>query len=209
MSVISRVALRFIIDGATTDIPDVVTTFHVKYEPSGSPDAGDIGDLLSAVEEDWWPTANDHFSNKIELADLTYSQVDPLPAPISTVEPVGVDGAVDQAIMTPQDSIVFSWRTPLAGKSYRGRSYMPPPDRSRVGNDGLIDATSLGQFADDAVLLVDAVNGAGLGNVWTFGVWSRKLEVFTPVTSVKVGNRVDTMRSRAVATETYVTRTPA
>lgn len=209
MSVVGRVSMRFSIDGATSDIPDVITTFHAEYTPSGTPDQGDIDDLLAAVETGWWGTAKARWTDDIRLEDLTYAQIDPLPGPVPTVAVVGVDGTIDDAPMTPQDSVVFSWRTATAGKSFRGRSYMPPPARSQVGIDGLLDSGSQGNLADAAVLLVDTVNGAGALNVWRFGVWSRKLELITYVTSVQVGNTVDTMRSRRLQPETYVTRTPA
>lgn len=104
-----------------------------------------------------------------------------------------------------QTCVVVSLRTTLAGRSYRGRMYLPAT-AAILNQFALI--TEQGVLATEWAGLLSGVNAltlSGGGNP-TVSVVSQTLTTSTPVSSVKVGNRPDVQRRRANGVaETYAT----
>lgn len=97
----------------------------------------------------------------------------------------------------PQVCVVASLRSNVAGRSGRGRTYVPYRGQ-QIGTDGSI--SSAGQTAIAAYVngIVSAVGTSlaaqSLNAAWV--IWSPKLGNSVPVASVLVGNQCDTIRHR-------------
>lgn len=91
-----------------------------------------------------------------------------------------------------QVAAVVSWRTGVAGKSFRGRSYIAGWNEAGNSATGRIDAAVVTDLKDAAENLVAALQAVDTPLV----IYSRKLDVATPVTSVQVDNRWDIQRRR-------------
>lgn len=90
-----------------------------------------------------------------------------------------------------QVATVVSLRTGLAGRSFRGRMYLPLNGLSLDANAQL-SSSSIGLVADAAKDLVDDINAGGLEVV----VMSATQTLTTPVTSIIVDSILDTQRRR-------------
>lgn len=90
------------------------------------------------------------------------------------------------------------------GAPYRGRFYLPPGPVSLVGADGKLSSTARTQTNSWAGEWLNAMRAAGASPC----VWSRKDGVLSPVTQSRVGDRVDTMRTRRnKGVESYLAQT--
>lgn len=84
-----------------------------------------------------------------------------------------------------QLAAIVTFRTPYAGRSYRGRVYMPGISESNA----LMAGPGAGPQADLYTVFNGMVGIYGQGGSdpdWTWGVYSKKLNVFTPISSVVV-----------------------
>jgi len=89
------------------------------------------------------------------------------------------------------------------GIPYRGRFYLPPPAQI-----GLANATGLLQSQNVWADFAKAFFLAMIANSYLPAVWSRKDASMNIITQLRVGDRVDTIRTRRnELAETYVTRT--
>jgi len=121
----------------------------------------------------------------------------------------GTGGATPK--LTPQASIVASLYTDLVGRRYRGRIYWPA-DGITLTNDWKVPDTSPAiqdNYLNSTVAMIDTLNTLMSGfSPASAGVCiiASSYGVNTPVTSVKVGNVVDTQRRRrAQLVEEYMT----
>jgi len=104
-------------------------------------------------------------------------------------------------------AVVLSLRTSTPGASFRGRCYWPA---SGIGVNSSGRHGSAGTMsADFAQLTTDIATAAGLAagvDPFQLCVFSRTLDVVTPVTSIRCGDVPDTQRRRRDAlAETYET----
>lgn len=92
-----------------------------------------------------------------------------------------------------QCAVVISLRTALAGRSHRGRMYMPATGAS-LQLDGQLISTVVDElaagWAHAFLQLMD-------GTVHNVGIVSDVQSTYTPIFSVKVDSKIDTMRSRS------------
>lgn len=106
---------------------------------------------------------------------------------------VGV-GAPTQA---PQVCVVASLRTNLAGRSFRGRVYVPYRS-GNISSSGVVNSTGQTAVANYVQAVVSAVASAltaqSLTASWV--VWSPKNSTGTPIVAILVGNQCDTIRHR-------------
>jgi len=112
----------------------------------------------------------------------------------STSASVAGQGGMD---LPPQATVVVSLQTSLRGARYRGRMYLPA-----IGADMNTDlkwggtATPTGVAAEFAAFF-EFVNTAALAySAGSVGVYSAAADVVTQVTSVRVGDVMDTQRRR-------------
>lgn len=97
----------------------------------------------------------------------------------------------------PQVCIVASLRTNQAGRSYRGRLYVPYR-ALRIESTGLVEPQGQQVAANFANGMKNTVLSAcaAVGITASWVVWSPTLKVGTPITSILVGNQCDTQRRR-------------
>lgn len=97
----------------------------------------------------------------------------------------------------PQVALVVTLRSELAGRSHRGRVYLPPISFDRSGVDGEIDQAFCDDVAEGFGLLHTAVGAAVAGVVDMVPcIVSRKLGSTTQIVQWTCGNRIDTQRRR-------------
>jgi len=105
-----------------------------------------------------------------------------------------------------QVACVVSWRTGLAGRRRRGRTYMPPAAEEDL-NAGRWIAGYVAGVTNFGNGMVTGMATATIGHAsWLFGVWSVPQTVpppdpptlFTPITSFIIDPVPGTMRSRRV-----------
>jgi hypothetical protein len=107
------------------------------------------------------------------------------------------------ALLPAQNSVAVSLTagTKPNGTPYKGRFYLPPCTSTALAAGGLLQTTTRSSYNQWASGWLNALKAAGV----TPGVWSRKFATVTPVGIVRVGDRVDTIRSRRnKGTENYV-----
>lgn len=97
-------------------------------------------------------------------------------------------------------ALVASLETGRAGRSYRGRSYLPGIDATALNANGQVDTTVQGELAVAFADLMSSINIATSGGFpdhhATLGVLSLVQSVISPITSIKVGNVMDSQRRR-------------
>jgi heme exporter protein D len=79
------------------------------------------------------------------------------------------------------------------GTPFKGRFYLPPLSTAVLGADGTLDTLATSALADAMKAWLDALSAGG----YVPAVWSRTVaSLQAPVVSIRVGNKVDTIRSR-------------
>lgn len=113
-------------------------------------------------------------------------------------EPVGETGAQAGQSIAPQLAQVISWKTGLIGDSFNGRTFFPSTveDFTNAGNIAPAQLENLQAVAENFLQFGDGVTTT----LWTLGVYSKKLDVFTPATNGVVRRSLKTMRHRASTT---------
>lgn len=105
-----------------------------------------------------------------------------------------------------QVAVVVTTKTLKAGRSYRGRFYLPAPAVSVCNNHGQISDDLLQIIGNAARNWIVGFQGLDLGQ--NAGVWSSKLKTLTLIDRITVDSRFDTQRRRAASSsignsETY------
>lgn len=105
--------------------------------------------------------------------------------------------AQTNAVATPlpgQLALCLSWRTALAGKRYRGRTFLGPLNVA-VNASGAVVAGAITAVNNAAAVLVPAVKPRTTG-AWGLVVHSAAVPTDTPITLGTIDTRMDTVRSR-------------
>lgn len=189
----------------------------------GTIDSGTIGEIFShslgiessaspaavaqALHDEWvtlWGTAatglGTFFTPQIEYTEATAAQVlDPMvpdlgAAAHSAFTPPLAGRAVGD-MLPSQCAVAISLTagTRPDGRPFRGRFYLPNPHEEALDLDGLLPTATTSNLATMFKDFFDRLNAAG----HYVSVWSRTTEdLVNPVSLVRVGNRVDTIRSR-------------
>ena len=111
--------------------------------------------------------------------------------------PTPVAGLVSGEALPLQTAPIITWRTGLAGRSRRGRTYLPPTGESQQNGGVLLTSFTnlMDDFADFATVLNPlAVNP--LIATWQLGVWSATYGYFNPVKSHISRSTIVTQRRR-------------
>lgn len=107
-----------------------------------------------------------------------------------------VPGGQGGDIMAQQTCPLISWRTGQAGRSFRGRSYLPVTSEVNLDNGFFVPSyvTVMEAFGTEAVNLAGSPTHA----TWQMVIWSRVLSSGTDVTSFIARNIPATQRSRRI-----------
>lgn len=128
------------------------------------------------------------------IAGLTENTIPKVTDEYSTGFPlVGTNVATEP--LPQMDAAIVSWRTGYAGRSYRGRSYLPAFCEGAQTQGYLVagTVTALTGYLDTFLALYGV---GGTDTNWQLGIWSDKLAVFTPVTSYLLRSTMGTQRRR-------------
>lgn len=170
-----------------------VITLHVRMKSPGGTFAGaaeyiktNLLTLLKGYQSNSfsWTGINGNSVNLTPPQSLSYSTGFPL---------VGAENVSDA--MPLQIACVTKLQTAYAGRSYRGRVYIPGMSEGHCAGSQFSVAmqNAYQTYWDD---LVAALGSGGSSTDYELGVYSRKLSVFTPVTSAVVRRAAYTQRRR-------------
>lgn len=166
----------------------------------GTPAVNLAASTFQAAIGTWMATSSAKISAAAKLDFIKFNDINPVTGryvlPISD-EILQNDMATGVLAPGPgQNSIVVSTRTTLQrGRAHAGRWYPPTGGVPIVALDGRISAADAAGMAGAARTLVNAINTAlaGQGQVVVFSKVGQSVQ---PVTAIRVGRVVDTMRSR-------------
>jgi hypothetical protein len=123
-----------------------------------------------------------------------------------TILAVDVAGGAGSPVHAPQISLAISLATALRGPRGRGRFYLPAPAVPFQTTNGLIPDASRDGVQTAAAAFISALNAATDGGTV---VVASSFGTNSPVTGVRVGRVLDTIRSRRRSVpETYDPPTP-
>lgn len=185
---IVRLSIESLFNGETT----VVNVFHYRQETELILDTP-AEDVIQAWVGGAQPTYLAAISEGNVLQVARAVQLTGAPLTIAEVELTG-SGTRAGTGLTPQSSPCISWRTGIAGRRNRGRTYMPPVPQTD-NNAGVIGAglvAALQDFVDDAILIGDGITTAD----WQLVVWSSITLAGVEVTEGRVPAIFNTQRRR-------------
>ena len=159
--------------------------------------AEDVADAISPNPGPWGTMANGVGVN-VQVDAVEVYAYGPGSGPavakgLDAVSPARVFTGTTSA--PPQTAAVITLLTGTPGRSYRGRVYWP--QLAPLISSSLVSSTAKG-LGSGFVSLNTAIELAlSVFGTWSLGVHSPKLDVVTPVTSVRCGDVLDTQRRRA------------
>lgn len=130
-----------------------------------------------------------------KIVGLTRNLTPPVSGEYATGFPLTGSGGVDE--LPHQVGLVVTHKTAYAGRSYRGRHYIPGMDESKA-TAGLFTSTAVNAIQTYYDDLVAALGAAGSNADYQWVVWSDKLSIATPVTQAIVRNNPGVVRRRRV-----------
>lgn len=142
------------------------------------------------------------FDDGIEWVDVLVNQIpDGGGVVIDSQVSAAAEAGTSVGGSTPnQCAIVVSKVTGFAGSRNRGRMFLPPPGVTSLETNGRLDAGALTGLAAGLTAWKNSLIGDG----WTPCVVSESSDANVIITTLRVGDVVDTMRSRRNAlAETY------
>jgi len=187
--------VRITVVNEDTGLNDFVNTF--TYIQTQEPSLGK-GDLEAAVLG-WmnviYPLYADCLSDAIGLKECK-ARFLPLSPEQHLFLGTGEKGTQTGDPIPNQVAPIVSWRTSLIGRSYRGRTYLPPCSESQSSGPNLTGAqlVLMSTFATAAISFTDTANGNG---AWRLAIWSEKMQdVSANVESFIVPSAPGTQRKR-------------
>lgn len=186
--------------GFTWASQNVQTILHFLH--ATPPSVADMLALGTYLGTTYWNTFLSSCSTNIALQQVVVTDLTTNISPSAIYTPAApVPGTGASSSVSLNDAWVFSKRTALRGRNYRGRLYMPGITSGVQTGAGTGDLTTLAGIASS---MVSRLITSMLAN-WTFGVLSnwlgniiRPSGVFTPVTAISVNNVLDSQRRRLI-----------
>lgn len=187
-----------------------VMTFHCGL--FGAPVPTDAtADAVRAVAVSWWDTGvsgegalKANCNALCVLNRVTTQVIQPTPAGTVRETLVTIPGTAPGGNgLPPQLAAVISLRTVFAGRSFRGRMYLPGLDETFADSGGTMASATAQAIADSAEGFRRALEDIELG-AGALVVFSRKNNTFASVAAIRVGTRLDTQRRRKIRETTYV-----
>lgn len=172
-----------------------VNTFHFRQENELAVDEPGK-DLVDAFENFALPSYRAMVTSIARIVQYSvYGITDPLY--VYEDSPLPAAGLVSGEALPLQTSPIITWRTGLAGRSRRGRTYLPPTGESQQ-NGGVLLASFLDLMDDfaDNVKVLNALAVNPLYSTWQLGVWSATYQYFNPVNSHISRQTIVTQRRR-------------
>jgi hypothetical protein len=167
--------------------------YNIFHIDSSSDTAGSSSAAVAALNT-FYTTLKFAYRN-LSTMIVGYKVIDRSTVPWSfvPVTPLSVTGTGAGGPFAPQLAAVITWRTPLVGKSYRGRTFLGPFDASASGG-ALWLASVATAMTTASNALIAASNAAA---TWKLSIYSAKHNTLSHVSSSAASQNMRTMRSRA------------
>lgn len=152
--------------------------------------AADAGTAMFAATD-----FDDTFYTGITWVDILVNQIpDGGVGPVIDSQVIAfADAGAGTGASTPnQCAIVVSKQTGFAGSRNRGRMYLPPPGTSSLTSAGRLSATALTGLSNGITAWKNSLVGDGFTPVLV----SPSQNANVVITTLRIGNVIDTMRSR-------------
>jgi hypothetical protein len=158
-------------DAARGDV--LVTTFGFKALTSGATRAGLASAFKTALVKNTSGGLLSATSTLISSGRLTVRDILPGTGVEEELAYTAVAGTLASDMLPPQVAPLVSWRTSLAGRSFRGRTYMPPATEDAQVN-GFASAGLQSGYALLVTNMLAVFGPAGSNPDWQFVVISRR-----------------------------------
>lgn len=162
----------------------------IRHLEFGAPITANDILIPGPVVEDWWDVdagpvtaAKTAFVSALTLTDVTTTQLTGGP-PLQAVWSVGITGTQPGDAPPNESSVVSTWYTGFPGRSFRGRSFWPGYAPTNLSSNGTLDDAATVVYQDKFDRLNDALNAIAGDSAANHCVYSRLLDVMTPITSV-------------------------
>lgn len=155
------------------------------------PEPFDALATAASIRAVWESTVMPFLTNNVILTEVQVTDYS-APGGATGAASSGVAGSSTSSALPPNCTIALSWRTGLAGRSYRGRTYLPGIGEDKVSSGGVIDSSFVTSLLGMGTALIAAMASEDAVMV----VASRKLGSGQTITSCIVDPTVDTQRRR-------------
>lgn len=183
---------------ASATVGEIFTHSH-GVQSAGTPQA-----ISEAMRTHWttaWGVLSSFFGDEITYDETTCAQViDPMVPDLGAAwhtpfsPPLAGTGLAGN-ILPSQNAIAVSLTAGNRpdGRPFKGRFYLPTPHQDVIDANGMLSSAQTLSIANGIKGYMDAMNAAG----HVVSVWSRTTEdLVGTVATVRVGNKIDTIRSR-------------
>lgn len=172
-----------------------VNVLHYDIGPSAPVTQAEATSLAATIGAAFSANHDTYVSNTVSLNRLTLRDIRTANLPEFSAT-IGVAGASAAIPLPLQTSLVVTLRTAYAGRSYRGRIYLPGFTSGAQDTDSTASAACVSA----AQAFANAIAGPTVnGTEWNLGVASFTLGDITPVTAAVVrDDQWDTQRRRAI-----------
>jgi hypothetical protein len=149
---------------------------------------------LGAMLEDFYLGVFSYMATPITLNfSGIWQGVGPDQGEVLETAPWNVADGGTRAPLPPAIAQVVTWRTALASRSGRGRTFLGPMAAGTLQNNGTPTEESRAAIQTAATALIAASDGLGDG---AFGVWSSTDQIFRDFRTASVPNEYAVLRSR-------------
>lgn len=173
-------------------IPNGTEASVIRHIDNGGVALDNVNQLaIAQAAVDWWDTVGAggfqpiaQFAVGTVLQEVVLTQMAGVP-PTELSVSSGVAGAAAGDAPPPESALVSTWRTISPGRSFRGRSFWPGYAWASLDSTGLLAAGNVPFWQGIMENLINDINNAG-GATQQFAVYSKTLDVMTPITGVTV-----------------------
>lgn len=160
--------------------------YEVVWHMRGQ-DPSSTGSGLAAVAASFWPNIRTITPTDVTMLSVQVQELTPFPLLVNETT-INANGAASEGVISnAQEAAIVTWRTPLAGKRYRGRSYFPIPQGATLPQT--IKASWITALSTMAGLVLTTF-ADGAGNEAVMGVYSRAIGGGGPVYNVSGWHQV-------------------
>lgn len=142
-------------------------------------------------EESWWTKPTYDGAGRV----LTPGSFNTPPIILAGTPSTSAAGA-GGALLPQQLAVCISWRSIVASKSSRGRTFLGANGANTMQANLLLGTTVTAINSAAAALITGIAGVTSVNGPLSLGVWSPKLGKMTPVVAGSTDNVYDTMRSR-------------
>lgn len=184
---------RLSCQGDISGVGIYITTMHIRFKSGDASFAGaaeyiktNLLNVLKTYQGTAWSWR--------QINGNTVGMQPPQTATYTTGFPIA--GLVSADLLPYQCACVVKVGTAYAGRSYRGRMYLPGLSESAANPGSIFSPTVVNAYQTCYEDLLAALGSGGSNADYTWVVYSKKLSASIPVTSVAVRNVVRNQRRR-------------